>query len=86
MLAAFCFRWDPTEGSYALSAFRVMQLGGIVTVLFLVALVGGLFIWERLTRGTARASASPAQVTRPSNAKATPQSTPGSVTLAGTNR
>jgi protein SCO1 len=86
MLAAFCFRWDPTEGSYSLSAFRVMQLGGIVTVLFLVALVGGLFIWERLTRGAARTPATRASITRPANATAASQSSTGPVTFVGSNR
>ncbi len=60
MVATFCYRFDPASGSYALSAFRVMQLGGILTVLFLVALIGGLFFRERLVRSRTAASASSA--------------------------
>jgi len=58
MVATFCYQFDPASGSYALSAFRVMQIGGLLTVLFLVVLVGGLFLRERLSRDHAAASRS----------------------------
>lgn len=48
LVATFCYRFDPASGSYALSAFRVMQIGGALTVVFLIALVGSLVLRERL--------------------------------------
>lgn len=42
----FCFRFDPTEGAYTLQAMRVMQLGGILTVIFLVVLIGGYLLMD----------------------------------------
>jgi len=50
VIAAFCYRFNPADGSYSLSAFRVMQIGGILTVIGLVVLIGGLFAWERWIR------------------------------------
>lgn len=46
----FCFQFDPTAGAYTLQALRVMQLGGVVTVVFLTGLVGGLLFRERRRR------------------------------------
>lgn len=43
----FCFRFDPTEGAYTLQAMRVMQLGGILTMLFLITLIGGFLLADR---------------------------------------
>lgn len=50
----FCFQFDPTAGAYTLQAFRVMQLGGIVTMVLLAGLVGGLLLLERRRRRRAR--------------------------------
>lgn len=47
ILMHFCYRFDPTAGVYSLQAFRVMQIGGGVTVVALAALIGGLVAWER---------------------------------------
>lgn len=57
-VATFCYQFDPASGSYALSAFRVMQISGLLTVVLLMVLVGGLFLRERLSRNTAAASRS----------------------------
>ena len=69
-LLLFCFHYDATTGKYSPVAFRVMQLGGIVTLL---ALATGLVpFWVR--RGRARRKSGSASVSRSS---ATPQSTGG---------
>jgi protein SCO1/2 len=44
----FCFHYDATSGRYGPAAFRLMQLGGLVTV---VVLVGGIWILRRKERG-----------------------------------
>lgn len=61
----FCFQFDPKAGAYTLQAFRVMQLGGIVTLVFLATLVGGLLFVERRRRSRAAHRAEPAQASPP---------------------
>lgn len=46
----FCFRYDPSAGAYTLQAMRLMQLGGVVTLVFLAALIGGFLFLERRRR------------------------------------
>lgn len=46
-LMNFCYMYDPTRGTYTLQAFRVMQIGGALSLLLLSALVGGLLLYER---------------------------------------
>jgi protein SCO1/2 len=46
----FCFRYDPNEGAYTLQAMRVMQLGGVLTLIFLGGLIGGFLLLERRKR------------------------------------
>ena len=41
----WCHVYDPDSGSYHLFAFRVMQLGGVATVLIMVCGLG--FLWLR---------------------------------------
>lgn len=53
----FCFQFDPNAGAYTLQAYRVMQLSGVVTMVFLATLVGGLLFVERRRRGRARRQA-----------------------------
>lgn len=48
--AHLCYRYDPTAGTYTLQAFRVMQVGGGLTVLGIAALVGGLRLNEAFRR------------------------------------
>ena len=50
-LLHFCFSYDPKTGAYSLQAFRVMQLGAIVTTLGLGTLIVTLKIKERVRRG-----------------------------------
>lgn len=61
-LMAYCYMFDPKAGSYTLMAMRVMQVGGVLTLGALVALVGGLFAWERKRR---RARKAPETVDHP---------------------
>lgn len=49
-LAAFCYMWDPSTGGYALKAIRVMQVGGILTLIALAFLIGTLLVVERLKK------------------------------------
>ena len=44
----FCFHYDAASGRYGPAAFRLMQLGGLVTV---VVLVGGIWILRRREKG-----------------------------------
>jgi protein SCO1 len=46
-LMNFCYMYDPTRGTYTLQAFRVMQIGGALSLVLLSALVGGLLLYER---------------------------------------
>ena len=43
----WCHVYDPDSGSYHLLAFRVMQLGGLATVFFMVVGVGILWLRDR---------------------------------------
>lgn len=45
-----CYRYDPKAGTYTLQAFRLMRIGGIVTVLAVGGLIGGLRVSEMLRR------------------------------------
>jgi protein SCO1/2 len=49
----YCYRWNHSDGRYVLAAWRVMRLGGVLTV---VAVGGALFaLWRReRRRGEAR--------------------------------
>ncbi len=49
-LLAFCYMYDPTRGGYSLQAVRVMQVGGVVTIVALAGLVGVLLAGERLRK------------------------------------
>jgi len=45
----YCFRYDPLAGKYVPVAWRVMRIGGVLTLLVLAA--GALFLWNlELTR------------------------------------
>ena len=46
----FCYRYDPATGKYTLAAFRVVQLGGVVSMLAVGSLVGVMLIKERVRR------------------------------------
>ncbi len=52
-----CFRFDASTGKYTVRAFRVMQLGAIITALALATLITGLRASERLKRSRAAARA-----------------------------
>ena len=50
ILLHFCYRFDPNSGKYVLVAFRVMQIGGVISIIALGSLIGLLFAGERLRR------------------------------------
>lgn len=43
----FCFRYDPSTGKYALAAFRVVQLGGLLSMLAVGSLIAVMLVRER---------------------------------------
>lgn len=49
-LAAFCYMWDPSKQGYQLQAMRVMQVGGVLTLLALGTLVGSMLVIERVKK------------------------------------
>ena len=51
-LLHFCYIYDPDAGSYSMHAMNVMRLGGVLTVIGLIALIGGLLVVERLRSRT----------------------------------
>ncbi len=66
----FCFRYDPTTGKYALAAFRVVQLGGVLSVLTIGSLVGVMLMRERRrTRHLRDAGPSPLAAAQDSQAQ-----------------
>jgi protein SCO1/2 len=46
----FCFVYDPTAGAYSVEAMKVMQIGGILSIIAVGSLVGGLRIAESVRR------------------------------------
>lgn len=53
-LILFCYHYDPQGRKYVLVARRVMQLGGVVTVVLLGGLLGTLWFRERWRRRSVR--------------------------------
>jgi protein SCO1/2 len=51
---SWCYMYDPSQGKYSLAAMRVMQLSGVISALFVGALVGTLFVGERIRRRLGR--------------------------------
>jgi len=43
----YCFQYDPREGRYAPAAFRIMQLGGVLTVLVFGGVLSVYWLRER---------------------------------------
>ena len=43
----YCYHYDPQDGKYTLMATRVMQLGGVVTVIVLGSFLGAMWARER---------------------------------------
>lgn len=54
---SWCYHYDPTKGAYTLQAMRVMQAGGMLTMLSLGGLITGLRVAEVRRRGRTRARA-----------------------------
>lgn len=46
----FCFTYDPNSNSYTLAAVRVMQAGGVLTILLIGGLLAGLKLSEHLAK------------------------------------
>lgn len=55
----FCFTYDPNSNSYTLAAVRVMQAGGVLTILLVSGLLAGLKLSEHLARVRRRAAERP---------------------------
>lgn len=51
-----CFHYDPSRGSYTLAAFRLMQIGGLLTIGVLGTVLTVWWLRERAERGQLRAS------------------------------
>jgi len=49
-LLHFCYRYDPLAGSYSLQAFRVMQVGALLTVVLIIIGLTVLFMGDRVRR------------------------------------
>ncbi len=49
MLLFNCFQWDPERGSYVASAYKIMRLGGVVTIIILA--IGILVLSSKGPRG-----------------------------------
>ena len=47
---SFCYMYDPKAGQYTLQAMRVMQLGGVATMIGIGTLIGTLMLTDRLRR------------------------------------
>lgn len=62
-LLHFCYRYDPDAGSYSMHAMNVMRLGGVLTVIGLIALIGGLLAVERLRKRSKARTPNDAQPT-----------------------
>ncbi len=49
-LLHFCYRFDPLAGAYSIQAFRVMQVGALLTLAFIIIGLTILFMGERVRR------------------------------------
>lgn len=50
----YCYSFDPSSGSYVLQAMNVMRLGGAITVVLMVLIIGILLFREWVRRSRAR--------------------------------
>ncbi len=46
----YCFHYDPNEGKYGPTIMASVRAGGVLTMVALVALVGGLWMHDRRRR------------------------------------
>jgi protein SCO1/2 len=46
-LVLYCYQYDPKTGKYGLVIIRLVQVGGVLTLLGLGLLIGGFLWWER---------------------------------------
>ena len=53
-IVLFCYHYDPQTGKYTLFATRLMQLGGLMTMLILGSVIGGLLWRERRLKRKAK--------------------------------
>ena len=60
-LLHFCYRFDPNAGAYSIQAFRVMQVGALLTVVLIIIGLTMLFMGERVRRRLYEAKLSEAQ-------------------------
>ncbi|MCC7389691.1 MAG: SCO family protein [Phycisphaerales bacterium] len=57
----FCFRYDPTTGKYAMVAYRVVQLGGVASILVVGSLIAVMLTKERIRLRRALPASAPTQ-------------------------
>jgi protein SCO1/2 len=57
----FCFRYDPTTGKYAMVAYRVVQLGGVASILVVGSLIAVMLTKERIRLRRALPATAPTQ-------------------------
>ncbi len=57
----FCFRYDPTTGKYAMVAYRVVQLGGVASILVVGSLIAVMLTKERIRLRRAIPASAPTQ-------------------------
>jgi len=73
-----CFRYDETQGKYSLHAMTLMRIGGVLTVITLVLLIGGLFVKEHVFRRSDRTgpATAGAHTTNDTNPRGGPRARP----------
>ncbi|MGE0431025.1 MAG: SCO family protein [Planctomycetota bacterium] len=82
-LTLYCFHYDPTTGTYSAQAFRMMQVGGMLTVLVLGLVMGGFWLreWRRPDVATATTAtthtATPPDAASPANGDRTDEKVAG---------
>jgi protein SCO1/2 len=62
---SFCYMYDPTAGTYTLQAMRVMQIGGVITIIGIAGLIGTLTVTERIRRSRRASAATVASAPEP---------------------
>ncbi|MEM1356448.1 MAG: SCO family protein [Planctomycetota bacterium] len=51
MILQLCYNYDDSAGTYTADALALMKLGGAVTLVTLIAIIGGMFYFESRRRG-----------------------------------
>jgi protein SCO1/2 len=57
----FCFHYDPTVGKYGVAIMNLVRLGGVLTMVVLIGMIG--FLWHRDKQKQGRATDAPTRST-----------------------